>query len=89
MNNLFSAVRVDKLPAVVLISATDEKVALTLLRAYISKRKERLIPQIVKMNTIYIQKPTVKDEEMKTWIIDYICNTDEKVGVLYTIGQIE
>lgn len=89
MNKLFSAVRVDKLPAVVLISATDEKVALTLLKAYISKRRERLIPQIIKMNTIYIQKPTVKDEEMKTWIIDHVCNTDEKVGVLYTIGQIE
>lgn len=89
MNKLFCAVRVDKLPAVVLISATDEKVALTLLKAYISKKREGLIPQIIKMNTIYIQKPTVKDEEMKTWIIDHICNTDEKVGVLYSVGQIE
>ena len=88
MNKLFCAVRVDKLPAVVLISATDEKVALTLLKAYISKRKECLIPNIIKMNTIYIQKPTVKNEEMKTWIIDYVCNTDEKIGVLYTIGDV-
>lgn len=89
MNKLFCCVRAGKLPAVVIISATDEKVALTLLKAYISKKRECLIPTIVKMNTIYIQKPTVKDEELKTWIIDHICNTDEKVGVLYVVGQIE
>lgn len=88
-NKLFVAVRVGVYPAAAIISATDEKVALTLLKSFIAKKRERLIPQIIKMNTIYIQKPIVKDEEIKTWIIDHICNTDEKIGILYSVGQIE